>query len=63
MNAAQSAGVPRVILHSFVPPNEEKFDSARFIHVCEANDVDMVYADDFGETVFTTVPIIVAIFE
>jgi hypothetical protein len=23
----------------------------------------MVYADDFGETIFTTVPIIVAIFE
>ena len=52
-----------MILHRFIPPNEEKFDSARFIHVHEANNIDMVYADDFGVMVLTTVPIIVAVFQ
>ena len=63
VNAAQRTSVPRMIFHRFIPPNEEKFDSVRFVHVREANDVDMVYADDFGVTVLAALSINVPVFQ
>jgi hypothetical protein len=52
-----------MILYRFVPPNKEKFDSARFVYVREANNIGMMYADDFGITILAAVPIIVAVLQ
>jgi hypothetical protein len=61
MNTAQSASVPCVTLCAFIPPNEKKFHSLRFVHICSAHDVNVMYTDDFGKKEVTTVPTIIAI--
>lgn len=58
VNVAQRTSVPCIILHRFVPPNEEKCNSVRFIHICKANNIDIVYTNDFGVTVLAAIPLI-----
>lgn len=61
MNAAQSAHVPCMTSHGFVPPNEKKVYPTRFMHVCRAYDVNVMYANDFGITIVISILAINAI--
>lgn len=45
--------------YGLIPSNIEKFESARFIHVPYANNVNMVYAKNFGITVVAIITIII----
>jgi len=60
-NAAQSTCVPCVTLYALVPPNKKKFYSLRFVYVRHADNVNVVYAKDFGVTVVASVVAIIAI--
>jgi hypothetical protein len=48
-------------LYGFIPPNKQKFYSARLIHVPRANDVNVVYTKNFGVTVVAIEAIIIVV--
>lgn len=58
-NVSQSTCLPCMTFYGLIPSNIEKFESARFIHVPYANNVNMVYAKNFGITVVAIITIII----
>jgi hypothetical protein len=47
-------------LYGLVPSNIEKFESVGFVHVPDANNVDVMYAKNFGITVVAVAVNIIA---